>query len=68
MARQTPAICRPTSGRTSGLPGIGGATEITAPQFEQNRALWGNPVPQRLQKTAMIDPPSEISNHLNIRK
>jgi hypothetical protein len=27
-----------------------------APQLEQNRALWGNPVPQRLQKNAMIDP------------
>jgi hypothetical protein len=34
-------------GRTSGLPGIGCAAEITAPQFEQNRAPAGNPVPQR---------------------
>jgi hypothetical protein len=25
-----------------------------APQLEQKRALWGNWVPQRLQKTAMI--------------
>jgi hypothetical protein len=33
-----------------------GATEITAPQFEQNRALCGKPVPQPLQKTAIIDP------------
>jgi hypothetical protein len=44
---QTPAIWRPTIGRTSGLPGANGATGTTAPQFEQKRALGGNPVPQR---------------------
>jgi hypothetical protein len=27
---------------------------IVAPQLEQNRALAGNPVPQRLQKTAIL--------------
>jgi len=44
---QTPAICLPTIGRTSGLPGGGGAAVTTFPQFEQNRALGGNPVPHR---------------------
>jgi hypothetical protein len=34
-------------GRTNGLPGGGGAAVTTVPQFEQNRALGGNPVPQR---------------------
>jgi hypothetical protein len=29
---------------------------ITLPQLEQNRALGGKPVPQRLQKTAIVDP------------
>jgi hypothetical protein len=44
---QTPAICRPAIGLTSGRPG-GGAVAVTAlPQFEQNRALVGNPDPQR---------------------
>jgi hypothetical protein len=43
----TPAICLPAIGRTSGLPGGGGAAVTTFPQFEQNRALGGNPVPQR---------------------
>src|SRR5471030_1911068 len=32
----TPAIALPWCGRINGLPGMGGATEITAPQFEQN--------------------------------
>jgi hypothetical protein len=44
---QTPAICRPTIGLTNGLPGGGGTFVTTFPQFEQNRALGGNPVPQR---------------------
>jgi hypothetical protein len=56
---QTPAIALPRWGRISGLPGMGGATEITAPQFEQNRALCGNPVPHRLQNTAIVEPPQE---------
>jgi hypothetical protein len=43
----TPAICLPTIGRTSGLPGGGGAAVTTFPQDEQNLALGGNPVPQR---------------------
>jgi hypothetical protein len=47
MPMQTPAICLPTIGRTSGRPGAGGAAVTTFPQFEQNRALGGNPVPQR---------------------
>jgi hypothetical protein len=34
-------------GRTSGLPGGGGAAVTTVPQFEQNRALGGNEAPQR---------------------
>jgi len=33
-------------GLTSALPGIGCANGITAPQFEQKRALAGNPAPQ----------------------
>jgi hypothetical protein len=41
-------------GRISGLPGMGGAAEITVPQLEQNLALCGNGVPQRLQKTAIL--------------
>jgi hypothetical protein len=44
---QTPAICRPTIGRINGLPGGSGAVVTTVPQFEQNRALGGNPDPQR---------------------
>jgi hypothetical protein len=47
-------------GRTSGLPGIDCTAGITAPQFEQNRALWGNPLPQRLQKTAIVNPSSGV--------
>jgi hypothetical protein len=47
MPMQTPAICRPAWGLTSGLPGIGAATEITFPQFEQKRALGGSPAPHR---------------------
>jgi hypothetical protein len=43
-------------GRISGLPGMGGAAEITAPQLEQNLALCGNATPQRLQKTAILVP------------
>jgi hypothetical protein len=31
-----------------------GAAGMTFPQLEQNRALGGNPVPQRLQKTAIM--------------
>lgn len=46
-AMQTPAICRPACGRTSGRLVGGGATFTPAPQFEQNRAVAGNPVPQR---------------------
>jgi hypothetical protein len=42
---------------------MGCVNGITAPQFEQNRALWGNPVPQRVQKTAMIDPSPRKPNH-----
>jgi hypothetical protein len=30
----------------------------TAPQLEQNRALSGNAIPQRLQYKAIIDPSS----------
>jgi hypothetical protein len=47
MPMHTPAICRPARGRTKGLPGWCGAAVTTFPQFEQNRALGGNPVPQR---------------------
>jgi hypothetical protein len=46
---QTPAIFRPTIGRTSGLPCNTGATGTLAPQLEQNRALKGNAFPHRLQ-------------------
>jgi hypothetical protein len=34
-------------GRISGLPGMGGVTFTVLPQFEQNRAVAGNPVPHR---------------------
>jgi hypothetical protein len=44
---QTPAIWRPTIGRTSGLPGGGGAAVTTFPQVEQNLALGGKEFPQR---------------------
>src|SRR5580698_8120246 len=54
-ARQTPAICRPISGLTSGRPGTECATEMAAPQLEQKRALVGNPVPQRLQKKGILE-------------
>jgi hypothetical protein len=42
---------------------MGGAAEIVAPQFEQNRALCGNPVPHRLQNTAMVDPSQRTFIH-----
>jgi hypothetical protein len=35
---------------------MGWVAGITLPQLEQNRALGGNPVPQRLQKTAIGNP------------
>jgi hypothetical protein len=41
-------------GRISGLPGMGCAMGMVAPQFEQKRALAGNPDPQRLQNTAIL--------------
>jgi len=43
---------------------MGCGPEIETPQFEQNRAASGNPVPQRWQKTAMIDPSSQNSKLL----
>jgi hypothetical protein len=56
-------------GRTSGLPGTGCAAKITEPQLEQNRALCGNPVPQRLQKTAIsLSPSPETPFPMNIRE
>jgi len=60
---QTPAIRRPTIGRTSGLPAMTCGPATAAPQLEQNRALSGNEIPQRLQKNAMIDPSSRSPCH-----
>jgi len=54
---------RPTSGLTSGLPVMNCGPQTAAPQLEQNRALSGNPVPQRLQNSAMIDPSSRNRNY-----
>jgi hypothetical protein len=65
---QTPAIRRPTIGRTSGLPTMYCGPATAAPQLEQNRALSGNEIPQRLQKNAMIDPSSRSPVTFNIRR
>ena len=54
---QTPAICRPAIGRTRGLPGGGGAAVTTFPQFEQNRALGGNPDSTALTVKGHDQPP-----------
>jgi hypothetical protein len=65
---QTPAIRRPTIGRTSGLPTMYCGPATAAPQLEQNRALSGNEIPQRLQKNAMSIPPPEAPVTFNIRR
>jgi hypothetical protein len=65
---QTPAIMRPKCGRHSGRPGIADGTGTAAPQFEQKRAVGGNPVPQRLQNTAIFVPSPRKANTLQIRR
>jgi hypothetical protein len=36
--------------------------------LEQKRALGGNPVPQLVQKTGIVDPLRKISAHMKIRR
>src|ERR1035441_4889938 len=41
---------------------------MTAPQFEQNRALPGSPVPHWVQYTGMANPPQENLTDVSIRR